>query len=646
MKNFKKKGFTTAQIVGALLGVLGLCFSCSSEESLEEEFSSVNVSAQLNSVIQAEDFDNQDGVQVVNNSRVGFIQDGDWIRFDDFDYDGANSITVRAGTTTGGGTIEVRTGSPTGGDLLGTVEVSNTGGFGNFQEFTANIDDDSSNSDLYLTFTGGSGFLFDVDSFTLNSSSSSGGSGNTPSSSNLAENGNATQSSTGFGGSASRAIDGDTNGAFRGSSVTHTSSNDNDPWWLVNLGSNTNIGQVVVWNRTDNCCTFRLGDFTVRVINSGGNTVFTRRITSAPSPSVTVNTGGVVGNRVRIEQNLNNTPLSLAEVQVFSDGGSTSTPTPTPPTGGSGDFGLNPNLEPWENFDLSDWSLDSPAPRPSDECRATRIDEDEYDEIPGSPTRPYLFTHTDGGMRFVSPVGGATTNRSCNSGFPRSELREMLRAGNTSISTTGANGNNWALGYQDPNPDHGGRNGVLSATLRINRVTTTGSGLHPGRTIIGQIHASDDEPARLYYRKCPDAEFGSIYLEHEVRDDGNEDGGDVTFNLIGSEQCNGNGPSNGFRLGELLSYEIINRGSDITVNIIRGDRDGEVVATVTVDMETVRRGDIVGSGYDRPELDDGDEVGDEWMYFKAGAYTQNNTGDDDDTDVITFYRLSNTHDSN
>ena len=47
--------------------------------------------------------------------------------------------------------------------------------------------------------------------------------------------------------------------------------------------------------------------------------------------------------------------------------------------------------------------------------------------------------------------------------------------------------------------------------------------------------------------------------------------------------------------------------------------------------------DALNSGYDRL---------DEWMYFKAGAYTQNNTGDDDDRDVVTFYRLSNTHDEN
>ena len=227
-------------------------------------------------------------------------------------------------------------------------------------------------------------------------------------------------------------------------------------------------------------------------------------------------------------------------------------------------------------------------------------------------------------MRFVSIVGGATTNSSCNSGFPRCELRENLRAGNTDVSETGVNANNWALGYQPTNSNIGARNGKLAATLKINQVTTTGDGLHPGRTIIGQIHASDDEPARLYYRKCPGTEFGSIYLEHEING-----GDDVTFNLIGSERCDGNGPSDGIRLDELFSYEIINENELITVNIRRGDFDADIIATTTVDM------DDLDSGYDER---------DEWMYFKAGLYTQNRTGDDDDRDVATFYRISNSHD--
>jgi poly(beta-D-mannuronate) lyase len=41
------------------------------------------------------------------------------------------------------------------------------------------------------------------------------------------------------------------------------------------------------------------------------------------------------------------------------------------------------------------------------------------------------------------------------------------------------------------------------------------------------------------------------------------------------------------------------------------------------------------SGYDVPE---------EWMYFKAGAYLLNRTGESDDFDEVTFYALENKHD--
>ena len=287
---------------------------------------------------------------------------------------------------------------------------------------------------------------------------------------------------------------------------------------------------------------------------------------------------------------------------------------------GSGDFGLDPRDEPWENFDLSDWAIDTVA-------RASDGDSERYGERDwedgSSDSDRYFFTHSDGGMRFVTRLDGART--SSGTSFVRTELREMLRRGNESISTRGPNGNNWALGYQPGNnTDHAGRNGRLRATLRVNKVTTTGDGIHVGRTIIGQIHASSDEPLRLYYHKYPNDSRGCIYVESEIRD-----GDDVNFGIIGNEDCDN--PSNGIALNELFSYEISNDDDELEVRIRRGDRDGPTIGQRTIDMERI------DSDYDRS---------DEWMYFKAGAYTQNNTGNDSDGDIITFYRLENTHDNN
>lgn len=302
--------------------------------------------------------------------------------------------------------------------------------------------------------------------------------------------------------------------------------------------------------------------------------------------------------------------------------------------GGSGQFGLDPNDDPWENFDLSEWKLDTPASRSSSESCSTQFTEpqDWQNNFP-SQSQPYFFTHSDGGMRFITDVGGATTGGSCNS-RTRSELREMLRGSNTSIDTTAKNGdfrNNWALGYQ-PNSHSGNsgeswgaRNGKMTATLRVNKVTTSGKDSSKGRTVIGQIHASGDEPLRLNYKHRAGFAKGCIYVASEVRE-----GDDITFPLMGDTSCSSS-PSNGIALGELFSYEIENDGEDLIVIIRRGDQNGSVINSVTIDM------DQLNLGYDRS---------DEWMYFKAGAYTQNSLDDGanaGDHDIVTFYRLNVTH---
>jgi len=333
------------------------------------------------------------------------------------------------------------------------------------------------------------------------------------------------------------------------------------------------------------------------------------------------------------------------------------------------DFGLDPNKQPWENFDLSDWALDAPNADPDDGFSARTDDSDFIEGQLFEGSEPFLFTASDGGMVFKSTMNGVTTS---GTSFVRSELREMLRAGADGVSTQGVNENNWVLGYQptalefgehtssaqDQTPTEvGGRNGKLTATLRVNQVTTTGRNSRVGRVIIGQIHADDDEPMRLYYRKLPTNEKGSVYFVHEIR------GGDDldNFDIVGSSA---NPPSNhphtgdpisdtsdGIALDELFSYEIENIGSVINVIVRRGDKDGEIIGQQSLDMATTQSTDddgnlVTGSGYD---------LADEWMYFKAGAYSQNNTdvatdrtdgrgADSEDYDQVTFYRLENTHD--
>jgi Tfp pilus assembly protein PilV len=79
---------------------------------------------------------------------------------------------------------------------------------------------------------------------------------------NLARGKPTYQSSTltnGVTGSPDKAVDGNTDGDFFHGSVSHTNA-DNQAWWTVDLGSNAQIGYIMVYNHTD-CCTDRLANF-------------------------------------------------------------------------------------------------------------------------------------------------------------------------------------------------------------------------------------------------------------------------------------------------------------------------------------------------------------------------------------------------
>ncbi len=134
---------------------------------------------------------------------------------------------------------------------------------------------------------------------------------------NIALTGNASQSSTAFGGVASRAIDGNTSGVYNQDSVTHT-ANSNQPMWQVLLSDTSTIESIVLFNRTDNCCTSRLTNYTVSILDDNGTTLFSEFFSDAPDPSNTIVVGSVVdAATVRVELQGNNAVLSLAEVQVF-----------------------------------------------------------------------------------------------------------------------------------------------------------------------------------------------------------------------------------------------------------------------------------------------------------------------------------------
>lgn len=246
--------------------------------------------------------------------------------------------------------------------------------------------------------------------------------------------------------------------------------------------------------------------------------------------------------------------------------------------------------------------------------------------LDGNTVDDVFYFDGDGAAVFKTPNIGGTTSE--NTKYSRTELREMMRGPEQSPkpadwpSTQGVNKNNWVFSnsYQRTQYDAGGVDGVMEATLKVDHVSTTfdeGYEYMVGRVIVGQIHASKDEPFRLYYRKLPGNELGSVYFATEVPGIG-----DTRYTMIGDSEQDSPNPVDGIALGEVWSYRVEAKADDLTVTIMRA---GKPDITRTVKTAPVYAND--------------------WMYFKAGVYNQNNGGAMDDFAQATFYSIKVSHDA-
>jgi formylglycine-generating enzyme required for sulfatase activity len=144
--------------------------------------------------------------------------------------------------------------------------------------------------------------------------------------------GTATQSSTGVGGDAYRAIDGNTDGYFADGSVTINAMPEDPGWWQVDLGDTKPIGRLHIWFRTltaaecqalFNSCTGRNDDFSLFILDASSNVVWDFTYPGRPPTDVPFNfPPGMSGRYVLFNSQ---TPLttsdgyfSIAELQVVA----------------------------------------------------------------------------------------------------------------------------------------------------------------------------------------------------------------------------------------------------------------------------------------------------------------------------------------
>lgn len=404
---------------------------------------------------------------------------------------------------------------------------------------------------------------------------------------------------------------------------------------VLDLGARQTLKSLgIAWHKGDG----RKSEFSVSA--SADGTQYTTLVPTRQSGGATLDFEPVAFDEVeaqfiRIDANGNesNDWNSIVEVAAFGCGVPVEKPaqavvTKRQPTGM---FGLDPDLPPGQNFDLLGWYVTTPA----DDDGDGKADSVYENELAAGWTDPRYF-YTDpatGGMVFRSTPAGAKTSKNTN--YTRTELRGMLRRGDYGIQTRVEGGypnkNNWVFSSAPASAQAAaaGVDGILTATLSVNQVTRQGKAGQVGRVIIGQIHAKDDEPIRLYYRKLPRHKYGSIYFAHEPAT-----GKETWVEIIGNRSDRAQNPEDGIALDEVFSYEIEVKGTP------EGDR---IIPVLHVKITRDDGREIVAEPFDM--RDSGFNVADEFMFFKAGAYSQNNSSPQPETDFdrVIFYKLDYTH---
>jgi len=136
---------------------------------------------------------------------------------------------------------------------------------------------------------------------------------------NIARQGKATQSSTSNNAPASRAIDGKKSGSFGDNGQTHTQEGTDNPWWELDLGEETILEGITIYNRTDGNLGSRLNNFTLRILDKNRNEVFLKERNPSPAVKATIEfTGSDPASLVRRSAMLALASMRGFENQTFS----------------------------------------------------------------------------------------------------------------------------------------------------------------------------------------------------------------------------------------------------------------------------------------------------------------------------------------
>ncbi len=124
------------------------------------------------SQVDASAYTVQSGVELENCSEggqdVAYIENGDYIGFSDVDFGaGADAIAFRVASTGSKAAISVHLDKPDG-PCIGTCSIADTGGWQTWATQSCALTEAAGIHDLYFVFTGGEGYLFNLQWWKLN----------------------------------------------------------------------------------------------------------------------------------------------------------------------------------------------------------------------------------------------------------------------------------------------------------------------------------------------------------------------------------------------------------------------------------------------------------------------------------------------
>ncbi len=275
---------------------------------------------------------------------------------------------------------------------------------------------------------------------------------------------------------------------------------------------------------------------------------------------------------------------------------------------------------PADKFDMRNWKITIP----SDINEDGKVDEIEGVAMMSYSHNDFFFLDKNGDLVFEVHNKAITTKNSKNA---RSELRQMPRGANFDNILTDSKKNQWALSSHPQAKEYSAIGGTLEAKLKVNHVSKNAK--HPEKgpahsVVVGQIHAKKhnklieaktgyghgNEPLKIFYKKFPDHEYGSVFWNYErnlAKNDPNRM--DISLPVWGNTWENHAEPGKaGIALGEEFSYRVEVKGT-----------------TMYLTFETERHDPVkyeidLSKGYD--DKDFPTAYAEDDFYFKAGAYGQ------------------------